>query len=218
MAGLDVLHTECAERWFRIRGSSLCEVCGAEAKNLSEELKAEFRKVSEIRMRQLAARTSVEHLLPRSQSSMSGRPRDGVHAHMLMAGILAFGLFFFYSVYLKLDRVASAFISLIVGYSTTLPYFAGRHADPLTHLAITLWFLASVMGIAALLVKIQGWEPAKAAVFSAFVGGVLSAASVAAVEAAWALRRRWAQRGWTFAPTSLQGYSQPRPTEANGDL
>jgi len=203
-AGLDALHTECAERWFRIRGSSQCEVCGAEAKNLSEELKAEFRKVSEMRMRQLAARTSSEPLLVRSQSSStSQRLQDGTHARMLLASILAFGTFFFYSVYLKLAYAPAAFFSLIVAYSSTLPIFAGRHTNPVAHFAVTLWFLASVMAISALLVKIQGWEPAKASVFSAFIGGVLSMVTVAVVEAAWALRRRWAQRGYTFAPSTL---------------
>lgn len=41
-SGLGVAHALCADKWFRLRGSSVCEVCEAECVGLPLRLRADL--------------------------------------------------------------------------------------------------------------------------------------------------------------------------------
>jgi len=209
-SGLDILHVECAERWFRTRRCSSacaccrCEVCGSEAAGLPESLKKELLEDS-IRAAgrsDSAAETpsSPEQFRwttgPTGPTGPTARSRSCCSFYCTIPAATALlSLAVFYTVFLDMKVLPSFLVASIVA-STTMLHWVAVPLRPAAHVAVVLWFLLSVLWITDILVTMKNWNPPRASLFGVLAGVLFAGATYGLAESAWAslaVTYPWAQ-------------------------
>ncbi|KXZ52793.1 hypothetical protein GPECTOR_8g180 [Gonium pectorale] len=166
-SGLDLLHRACADRWFRgVRGSTVCEVCGADAVNLPPRMKAS------IRWHQLLC-PRRGHPGPGGGPGLGSLPSFlGVYTLvcLLPATISSMVLVLFYFRHLGVDAGVTMALSILTS-SATILHWVYMPFRPLLHVLFCVTTLACVFGQTLLLRDLcPAWSASVVAAVGAAVG------------------------------------------------
>ncbi|GMH33123.1 hypothetical protein BSKO_00957 [Bryopsis sp. KO-2023] len=188
--GLDVTHTSCARKWFKIRKNTTCEICEEEAIGLPKPIRKEIREVARRAMRDSLQETSSRFHIP-----LRSYPRthsEELHLCtyttfcLLPAALSAIFMVFFYFESLKLDVVQTMVLAITVS-SATMIHWLVEPNRPVWHMVFVFMFVGFIMGLSYMFACIQRWGSLSACIYGAVTGALFSVGVYTAIRAAVAL-------------------------------
>lgn len=184
--GLDICHTACARKWFKIRKSTICEICENQAQGIPKQIQKEVKELARRAAQRPANDSSTQFPFP----LRTGRRSQSEELHLctyttfclLPAALSAIFMVFFYFESLKLDVIQTMVLAITVS-SMTMVHWLIEPNRPVWHMVFVFMFIGSIMGLSYMFITVHRFDSLAACISGAIVGALLSVGVYTAIRA-----------------------------------